>query len=122
MKFCWVTINVADMDKSLEFYTKAVGLPIARQMQNGPDRRLSFLGDPASTQVELIYDPGRKEKSFGPDISIGFEVQSVDAKIEELKSLGVAIASGPHQPIPSIKFFYVSDPDGLKVQFVENIR
>ena len=120
MKFCWVTISVTDMDKSLEFYTKAVGLPVVREMRNGPERRLAFLGT-GDTQVELISDPVRKERSFGRDISIGFEVESVDAKIAELKALGIAVESGPFSPIPAIKFFYVLDPDGLRVQFVQNL-
>ena len=32
---------------------------------------------------------------------------------------GIAIHSGPFQPNPELRFLYVLDPDGLKVQFVE---
>ncbi|HBE76529.1 MAG TPA: glyoxalase, partial [Firmicutes bacterium] len=28
---------------------------------------------------------------------------------------------GPFQPNPHIKFFFVKDPDGFSVQFVENM-
>ena len=39
--------------------------------------------------------------------------------IEEMKAKGVTIHSGPFQPNPQVKFFYVLDPNGLRVQFVE---
>jgi lactoylglutathione lyase len=39
-----------------------------------------------------------------------------------MKENGIAIHSGPFQPNPGIRFFYVLDPNGLKIQFVENIR
>jgi lactoylglutathione lyase len=121
MKFCWTTINVADFDKSLEFYTKVVGLPVARTMTANPRMKLAFLGD-GETKLELIYDEAATKKGFGEGISVGFEVESVDAFMGVLRSRGVPIASGPHQPSPMIKFFYLVDPDGLRVQFVENIK
>ena len=31
MKFCWVTINVKDMEKSLHFYQEVIGLNINRK-------------------------------------------------------------------------------------------
>jgi len=41
--------------------------------------------------------------------------------ISDLKEKGIDIHSGPFQPNPDIKFFYLLDPNGLKVQLVENI-
>lgn len=32
------------------------------------------------------------------------------------------VHSGPFQPNPSVSFFYILDPNGLKIQFVENIK
>ena len=120
MKFCWTTINVADFEKSLEFYTKAVGLTVDRMLTANPRMKIAFLGS-GETKLELIYDEAAAKKGFGEGISIGFEVASVDSAMEDLRSRGVRIASGPHQPGPKIKFFYVIDPDGLRVQFVENL-
>jgi len=33
-----------------------------------------------------------------------------EAAMADLRSRGVPIASGPHQPGPNIEFFYVLDP------------
>ncbi|WP_366557050.1 VOC family protein [Desulfosporosinus sp. BICA1-9] len=54
-------------------------------------------------------------------ISLGFEVESVDNMIEVIKEKGLEVESGPFQPNPHIKFFYVKDPNGVSIQFVENM-
>jgi len=112
---------VGDMEVSLGFYKDVLGLPLERRMRPGPDMDIAFLGA-GETKVELIWSAGRKNQGFGTDISLGFEVPSLDAAMEELKRKGVAIASGPFQPNPTIRFFYVLDPDGLRIQLVENVR
>ena len=118
MKFCWTTISVSDMEKSLAFYRDIVGLPVARRINPASDMELAFLGD-GETQVELICNKQNREITFGKDISMGFEVRSLDDFSRFLGENGVAIHSGPFQPNPATRFLYVLDPDGLKVQFVE---
>lgn len=118
MKFCWCTISVRNMDESLKFYQEIVGLDLSRRFKAGPDTEIAFLGN-GETKIELVS--GKKDINIGQDISVGFEVESVDKMISFLKEKGVGILNGPIQPNPHVKFFYVSDPNGLKVQFVENI-
>lgn len=120
MKFCWATLNVSNLEKSLKFYKEIVGLPVNRRFVAGNDLEIAFLGD-GETKLELIWNKTKREISVGQDISIGFEVKSVDKMIEYLKEKGIEIESGPFQPNPNIKFFYIRDPNGLKVQLVENI-
>jgi lactoylglutathione lyase len=62
-----------------------------------------------------------KEVDYGKHISLGFEVKSVDEMMKLVKEKGIAIHSGPIQPNPHTKFFHVLDPNGLRIQFVENI-
>lgn len=121
MKFCWVTLNVSNMDKSLSFYKNVVGLSVERSMKPNPNMEINFLGN-GETQVELIYDTKNDKRNYGNDVSLGFEVESIDKMLEDLNKQNIKVQSGPHQPNPTIKFIYVSDPDGMKVQFVENIR
>lgn len=120
MKFCWTTIMVNNMEESLEFYQEIVGLKIDRRFPAGPGSEIVFLGD-GETKVELISNEANKNVSIGKDISLGFEVKSVDEKIEFVKSKGITVNGGPFQPNPHVKFFYVQDPNGLKIQFVENM-
>lgn len=119
MKFCWSTIHVNDLEESLEFYQEIVGLKQQRRFEAGPNE-IAFLGE-GETKVELVSSDEDEEVSIGQDISLGFEVESLEDKIEFVKKNGIAIHSGPIQPNPNIKFFFVQDPNGLKIQFVENI-
>ncbi|NLN52670.1 MAG: VOC family protein, partial [Firmicutes bacterium] len=54
-------------------------------------------------------------------ISLGFEVESVDKMIEFVQSKGIKVVSGPTQPNPHVKFFFVKDPNGVSIQFVEHM-
>ncbi|AEV27907.1 putative ring-cleavage extradiol dioxygenase [Sphaerochaeta pleomorpha str. Grapes] len=121
MKFCWSTLTVSDMATSLSFYKEIVGLEIDNQMQVGNGTQIVFLGK-GETKVELICHGGKKETDMGKDISLGFEVPSLDKQLALVQEKGIAVTSGPFQPNPFIRFFYVSDPDGLSIQFVEQLR
>ncbi len=120
MKFCWTTLMVNNMEESLKFYQEIVGLEIERRFNAGPGTEITFLGD-GETKVELICNEKNNGVNLGEDISLGFEVKSVEAMMANLKEKGIAIHSGPFQPNPHTKFFYVLDPNGLKIQFVENL-
>jgi len=121
MKFCWVTINVKDLERSLSFYRDIIGLPVGRKMKPNPDMEIVFLGS-GETQVELICGKKAGPVHVGKDISLGFEVESIDKFSEVLKEQNIPVNSGPFQPNPFVKFLYLLDPDGVKIQLVENIR
>lgn len=120
MKLCWVTISVNNMEESLKFYQNTVGLSLDKRFNAGPGVEIAFLGD-GESKVELISNGKNEKVNIGQDISIGFDVKSVDEKITELNEKNIQIHSGPFQPNPHTKFFFVTDPNGLKIQFVENI-
>ena len=120
MKFCWSTLNVRNMEESLKFYEEVVGLTLNRKFKAGPGMEIAFLGD-GETKVELICSGDRDAIRIGQDISLGFEVASVDEMMDLIKEKGIAIESGPFQPNPHTKFFFITDPNGLRVQFVESM-
>ena len=121
MSFCWVTINVKDMNQSLKFYEEIVGLKLNRRFEVGQDMELAFVGE-GETQLELVYNKNSNYIKFEENISLGFKVSSVNKKMKFIKDKGLEIHGGPFEPNPSIKFFYVLDPNGLKIQFVEDIK
>jgi lactoylglutathione lyase len=121
MKYCWSTLTVRDMAESLTFYQEVVGLPLVRRFQAGPDTEIAFLGE-GETQIELICHQSQPEVRMGSDISLGFTVCSLDQQMALLGSRGIPILAGPIQPNPSLRFIFVQDPNGLKIQFVENCQ
>lgn len=117
MKFLWCTLNVNDMEESLRFYQNIVGLSIDRRfpIENG---EIVFLGS-GNTKVELIKDGTDKWKGEKTGVSLGFETESLDEKMAVLKEEGIDIVDGPFSPGPGMRFFFVNDPNGVRVQFVE---
>jgi lactoylglutathione lyase len=120
MNFLWSTIKVKDMKDSLKFYQDIVELSIERRFNPDENTEIVFLGS-GETKIELIDEKNKVDISFGNDISLGFQVDSVDSMINKLKEYGIEPETEILQPNPNIKFFYVRDPNGLKIQFVENI-
>lgn len=121
MSFCWTTIQVKDMNESLKFYEDVVGLKIMQRIEISPDMEIAFLGS-GETQIELVYNKKDSDINFDENISLGFKVSSVEEKIAFIKVKGLEVHSGPFKPNPSIIFFFILDPNGLKIQFVEDVK
>jgi lactoylglutathione lyase len=107
------------MEESLHFYRDVVGLPLIRRFPAGPGAEIAFLGD-GETKLELIFYAAQPTGGVGPDISWGFEVDSLDDCMAALKEKGIPVIRGPIQPNPHARFIFVKDPNGLNIQFVEN--
>ena len=117
MKFLWTTIEVLDVDESVRFYQEIVGLSVEHRIA-GEATDIAFMGD-GETKIELISHKGVVPQAVGALISIGFEVDDLDAKIAFLQERGIPITAGPFSPNPRIRFCYVEDPNGVRLQFVE---
>ena len=115
MSFCWCTVHVKDLDASIQFYENIVGIHVVRRFPGGKDSEIAFLGD-GETKLELIGGAGGYS---GAGIAIGFTVDDLDKKLAFVQEKGIPIHSGPFSPNPATRFFYVQDPDGLLVQFVQ---
>ncbi|MCL2493802.1 MAG: VOC family protein [Clostridiales bacterium] len=118
MKFTHVTITVKNLEESLRFYQDIVGLPIKSRFTPMPGTEIAFLGD-GETKIELIHNQARTEFAVGKDISLGFFVESVQETMESLQGQGIA-TSELFQPAPGVRFFYISDPNGVSIQFINS--
>lgn len=120
MKFCWTTLMVSNLEESLKFYTEIIGLRIDRRFNASPKVEIAFLGD-GETKVELIHNSELKDIEYSPFVTLGFEVESLEKMKILLENHNIRLESEILKPNPHIQFFYVKDPDGVKIQFVENL-
>jgi len=106
-----VILAVKDLEKSLEFYNKILGMPIKRQRENWID-----LGQSGAL---LSLHPASVELMTPNDmIMIGFVVGDVSSAIDELKSKNVKI----HRDIQnksSGKNAIILDPDDYMISLFE---
>lgn len=122
MKFGHVTIYVKNLEESVRFYEEIVGLEITRKFPGGPGVEIVFLGDGSGrTEVELIKDDKVTDIDLGKSISLGFEVDELEKTLKFVAGRGYDSEGGIIQPTPNVKFFFIKDPNGLKVQFIEYI-
>ncbi len=119
-------IRVLDLDKSIDFYTRLLGMKLLRK-QEYPSGEFTLVfvgyGDEADeTVIELTHNWGQKEpyalgEGFG-HLAIG--VPDITATCERLEAEGVKIPRppGPMKHRGSVIAF-VEDPDGYKIELIE---
>ncbi len=115
MKVEHITINTADLDGSIAFYSDVIGLHVKTDMRESgkPIVFLSFGDD--DTCIELIGDATNKYSGMG--ISIGFHVGDVDEAHRMCKQKGLK-PTAMIKPAPNTKFFFIKDPNGVNVQII----
>lgn len=119
MKFLHTTLYVSDVEASLGFYRDIVGLPLQRRFSSDPGRELAFLGE-GETLVELIQDPDKPRPELGCDISLGFAAGDAEALRQSLIERGLPGVTPMIEPGPGVRFFFVQDPDGARIQFMQS--
>ena len=110
-----VILAVKDLDKSIEFYNKILGMPIKRQRENWVD--LGQSGALLSLHPASTSSP-HSGTSIDNGILIGLVVGDVSSAINELKSKNVKI----HRDIQdksSGKNAIILDPDEYMISLFE---
>lgn len=118
MKFKFATIHVADLERSVRFYEEVLGMKTAKRFPAGPNMEIAFMAD-GPAEIELICDRGAEPPTYGEWPSLGIAVDDLDQAMEHMKVKGVEIISGPFQPNPSTRFFFIHDPDGVNLEIIE---
>ena len=112
-----ITIRTEKLEASIGFYEYIAGLRIVRDLRK-IDAQIVFLADAeGDTRIELIEVPAGRGYC-GSGISIGFHTDDAAGFREELLKKGFQ-ASEIVSPNPSVRFFFVNDPNGVQIQFVE---
>ena len=125
MRLLHTMIRTGNLDRSIEFYTKALGMKLLRR-NDYPEGKftLAFVGygEEASTAViELTYNWGIESYSHGDGFGhIAIEVDDARAACDAVRKNGgnVVREAGPMKHGTTIIAF-LSDPDGYKIELIE---
>ena len=115
-------LRVADLDRSLAFYT-GVGYEIVGRVPETPVGELTMLKLPHDefVTIELVHDPtgGDGPVGAGPSHFV-IQVESMEATITELSARGID-ADVPVSPDGSDDFrtTWIVDPDGNRIELVQ---
>jgi lactoylglutathione lyase len=110
-------INVRDLEKSVAFYGKALGLKEVRRKE-GPEGSfiLVFLSDgTTSHKIELTWLRDRTEPyNLGDnEFHLAFKVDEYDAAFAHHKEMGCVCYENPAMGI-----YFIEDPDGYWLEIV----
>ena len=125
MRILHTMLRVGDLQRSIDFYTKVLGMKLLRTTDR-PEQKysLAFVGydDEERTAVlELTYNYGVERYELGTAFGhIAIGVPDVSAACERVRNNGgkVTREAGPVKGGSSVIAF-VEDPDGYKIEFIE---
>ena len=122
MRTLHLGLRVADLDRSLAFYT-AVGYEVVGEVPETGIGHLTMLKLPSDefVTIELVHDPARGEHDIATGLShFVIQVESMDATIAELAAKGIDVAE-PESPDGSADFLttWITDPDGNRIELVQ---
>lgn len=128
MIFAHTSIRTSNMDRSIDFYTRLMGLKVLRRVeipQNNAE--IAFLQDAEGKGAKLELTFYKNQKEFiQADYEnrlfdhIAFEVPNIEQIIRALRKENVTITDEPYKlgPIgPLIAF--IEDPDGTLIELIE---
>lgn len=124
MRILHTMLRVADLDRSIQFYTELLGMKLLRR-KDYPDGKftLAFLGygdEAKNTVLELTYNWGVSSYELGTAFGhIAIEVADVYQACEAIKAKGGKIVreAGSMKNGSTILAF-VEDPDGYKIELL----
>ena len=125
MRILHTCLNVSNMDRSIEFYTKHVGLQfVSRREVKQNNAEIAFLEDKDGGAIELTQWRDKKELKEGDNFDhIAFGVNNIDSTIQDLRGEGVTIAMEPFSLQGSTsKIAFIKDPDGNWLELIESHR
>jgi lactoylglutathione lyase len=125
MRLLHTMLRVGDLQRSIDFYTKVMGMQLLRTTER-PEQKysLAFVGygrNPEHAEIELTYNHGVSSYELGTAYGhIAIEVPDAAAACERIRAGGgnVTREAGPVKGGTTVIAF-VTDPDGYKIELIE---
>ena len=125
MRILHTMLRVRDLQRSVDFYTKVLGMNLLRTTDR-PDQKytLAFVGygtNPEHAELELTYNYGVDKYDLGTAYGhIAIAVEDIYKTCASVKAQGgnVTREAGPVKGGTTVIAF-VSDPDGYKIELIE---
>jgi len=128
MIFVHTSIRTSNMDRSIDFYTRLIGLKlIARRDIPQNKAEIAFLQDPEGKGAKLEITFYKNQKEFiQADYEdrlfdhLAFEVSDINKTMDMLRKEKVTITDEPFKLGPAGPLIaFIEDPDGTLIELIE---
>ena len=120
-KLLHTRMRVSDMDQTIAFYTRVLGLEVLERKVSPRGSHLAFLRVPNSEElIELCSFPPSGPVRVQEDlVHLAFQVDDLDETITALQTHGIRITDGPTNTSSGSRFIFIDAPDGYEVELIE---
>jgi lactoylglutathione lyase len=120
-KLLHTRMRVSDMEQTISFYTRVLGLEVLERKVSPRGSHLAFLKVPNSDElIELTsFPPSGPVKVQEDLVHLAFQVESLEETITSLTAMGVKITDGPTQSSSGSRFIFIDAPDGYEIELIE---
>lgn len=124
MRILHTMLRVGDLQRSIDFYTRVLGMKLLRKSENSEYKyTLAFVGygdEKDEAVIELTYNWGGSEYELGSAYGhIALEADDIYATCDALRAAGAKITREPG-PVKggTTVIAFVEDPDGYKIELI----
>ncbi|WP_339009639.1 lactoylglutathione lyase [Aeromonas popoffii] len=124
MRILHTMLRVGDLQRSIDFYTRVLGMTLLRKSENSEYKyTLAFVGygdEKDESVIELTYNWGVSEYELGSAYGhIALEADDIYGTCDALRAAGAKITREPG-PVKGGKtvIAFVEDPDGYKIELI----
>jgi len=121
-----VSLLVADVERSRQFYTQVLGMKESPRPEtfdfsgawlNTSSFQIHLIGESVKGRTKQV-NPGYSadEMALGRGTHIAFEVDDLDATLQQLHTQGIKIVGGPRPRGDGVQQMYICDPDGYVIE------
>ena len=127
MQMLHTMLRVGNLERSIEFYTKVMGMKVLRTTER-PEQKYSLAfvafgeGNKAGeAEIELTYNHGVSEYEMGTAFGhLALGVDDVTATCDRIRAAGGKITREPGPVKGGTTFIaFVEDPDGYKIELIQ---
>ena len=124
MRILHTMLRVGDLQRSIDFYTRVLGMTLLRKSENSEYKyTLAFVGygdEKDEAVIELTYNWGVSEYELGSAYGhIVLEADDIYGTCDALRAAGAKITREPG-PVKggTTVIAFVEDPDGYKIELI----
>jgi lactoylglutathione lyase len=125
MRLLHTMLRVGDLQRSIDFYTKVLGMKLLRTSEN-PEYKytLAFVGygnNPDHAELELTYNWGVDKYDMGSAYGhIAISAEDIYKTCDQVRAAGGNITREPGAVKGGTTVIaFITDPDGYKVELIE---